>query len=410
MTVPRITGVELAGRPHLPLLVVGPSLGTSSRTLWSTAAGLLGDVFHVVGWDLPGHGGGPVDGPFTLAELAGGVLRYVDEVTAGRGEDKARFAYAGVSLGGAVGLRLLLDAPARVRRAALLCTGARIGVAGQWRERAATVRSAGTATIIEGSARRWFAPGFAERTPAVAAELLRGLAAIDAQGYAQACEALADFDVTDQLAGIGAPLLAIAGAEDAVTPPAALGRIADGVRDGRLAVLDAVAHLAPAEAPRRVADLLRDHLGDPPRAADGPAADGRDREGPSDEGPYGDPYDAGMAVRREVLGAAHVERAGATATEFTAEFQRLITRYAWGTIWTRPGLDRRSRSMITITALIARGHHEELAMHVRAALGNGLTVAELKEVILQSAIYCGVPEANTAFRIAAQALRNPRRP
>ena len=113
-------------------------------------------------------------------------------------------------------------------------------------------------------------------------------------------------------------------------------------------------------------------------------------------------YDDGMAVRREVLGDAHVDRATAAATDLTREFQEFITEYAWGTIWTRPGIDRRSRSMITLTALIARGHQEELAMHLRAARRNGLTLDEIKEVIMQSAIYCGVPDANTAFGIAQQ--------
>ena len=117
-----------------------------------------------------------------------------------------------------------------------------------------------------------------------------------------------------------------------------------------------------------------------------------------------DRYERGMGVRREVLGDAHVDRAVAGTTDFTRDFQELITAYAWGEIWTRPGLDRRSRSMITLTALIARGHHEELAMHVRAALRNGLSVDEIKEVILQSAIYCGVPDANTAFRVAQTVL------
>ena len=115
-------------------------------------------------------------------------------------------------------------------------------------------------------------------------------------------------------------------------------------------------------------------------------------------------YDDGMAVRREVLGAEHVDRATSKATDFTRDFQELITEYAWGTIWTRPGLDRRSRSLITLTALVAHGHHEELALHVRAALRNGLTVDEIKETLLQTAIYCGVPDANTAFRIAQRVL------
>ena len=115
-----------------------------------------------------------------------------------------------------------------------------------------------------------------------------------------------------------------------------------------------------------------------------------------------------MVVRREVLGDAHVDRATAGATDLTREFQEFITEYAWGGIWTRPGLDRRSRSLITLTALIARGHHEELAMHVRAARTNGLTLEEIKELIMQTAIYCGVPDANTAFRIAQQALADER--
>jgi 3-oxoadipate enol-lactonase/4-carboxymuconolactone decarboxylase len=115
-------------------------------------------------------------------------------------------------------------------------------------------------------------------------------------------------------------------------------------------------------------------------------------------------YDEGMEVRREVLGREHVDRATAGATDFTRAFQELITEYAWGSIWTRPGLDRRSRSLITLTALVARGHHEELALHLRAALRNGLTVDEIKETLLQTAIYCGVPDANTAFRIAQDVL------
>jgi 3-oxoadipate enol-lactonase/4-carboxymuconolactone decarboxylase len=111
-------------------------------------------------------------------------------------------------------------------------------------------------------------------------------------------------------------------------------------------------------------------------------------------------YEQGMVVRREVLSDAHVDRAIAGTTEFTADFQDFITRVAWGDIWSRPGLDRRSRSVAVLTALIALGHHEELAMHLRAALHNGLTVEEIKEVILQAGLYCGVPAANTAFRIA----------
>ena len=111
-------------------------------------------------------------------------------------------------------------------------------------------------------------------------------------------------------------------------------------------------------------------------------------------------YDQGMAVRREVLSDAHVDRATAHQTALTADFQDFITRVAWGDVWSRPALDRRSRSVAVLSSLIAHGHHEELAMHLRAAIRNGLTIDEIREVILQSAIYSGVPAANTAFRIA----------
>jgi 3-oxoadipate enol-lactonase/4-carboxymuconolactone decarboxylase len=175
------------------------------------------------------------------------------------------------------------------------------------------------------------------------------------------------------------PTLVIAGAADVPTPPEDLAQIAFRVKDGRLVVLSGVGHLAPVEAPDQVAALIASHL-------------------------RPDAYAMGMAVRRSVLGDAHVDRAMAATTAFDSDFQDLITRYAWGTIWTRPALDRRSRSMITLTALVARGHHEELTMHLRAARRNGVTNDEIKELLMQTAIYCGVPDANTAFRIAGQAL------
>ncbi len=117
-----------------------------------------------------------------------------------------------------------------------------------------------------------------------------------------------------------------------------------------------------------------------------------------------EPHERGMKVRREVLGDEHVDRAIERTTPFTADYQDLITRYAWGEIWTRPGLDRRTRSAMTLTALIALGRFEELRMHIRAALRNGLEEDEIKEVLLQSAIYCGVPAANTAFAVAQEVL------
>ena len=386
MSVPRISGVQLSDPGAGPLLLLGTSIGTSATALWSASAALLGERFHVVAWDLPGHGRNtePVSAGFTMAELASGVLALADQVLIDRGEPGGRLYYAGDSLGGAVGLQALLDAPDRILAAVLLCTGAKIGTAEGWRERAARVRASGTTVVVNQSAERWFAAGFLEREPQVGGRLLESLRAADAEAYALACEALAAFDIRSRLGKIAVPVLAVAGAEDFATPADLLREIADGAQRGTLQILDGVAHLAPAEAPQEVAKLIIEHL--------------------DAEEPGADRYAAGMQVRRQVLGDAHVDRATSATTDFTREFQQLITEYAWGSIWTRPGLDRRSRSVITLTALVARGHHEELAMHVRAARRNGLSVDEIKEVLLQTAIYCGVPDANTAFRIAQAAL------
>jgi len=385
---PAITAVRMTGATHreeLPLLVLGPSLGTSAATLWSEAAAHLRDAFDVVAWDLPGHGHNRSvpDESFTMADLAAGVLSVVDEIRPG-----ATFAYAGDSVGGCVGLQLLLDAPDRVESAVLLCTGARIGDERTWPDRIEQVRASGTPVLVAASAGRWFAPGFAGRSPATVSALLHALQDADDRGYVRVCEALAAFDVRDRLGEVSAPVLAVAGADDQVTTVEHLGAIAEGVPDGRLVVLADTSHLAPAERPLEVAGLIRRHaLGEENAMTAGTP----DR-------------DEGMRVRREVLGDEHVDRAVAGTTDLTRDFQDLITRYAWGEIWTRPGLDRRSRSIITLTALIARGHDEELAMHLRAALRNGLTPEEIKEVILQTAVYCGVPDANTAFRIAQRVL------
>ena len=120
-------------------------------------------------------------------------------------------------------------------------------------------------------------------------------------------------------------------------------------------------------------------------------------------------YDRGMRIRREVLGDEHVDRAIGHTTEFTADFQDFITRYAWGEIWARPGLNRRTRSCITLTALVALGRLDELELHVRAAVRNGLTEREIGEVFLQSAVYCGAPAVNSAFAVAQRVLSESER-
>ncbi|HWJ65276.1 MAG TPA: alpha/beta fold hydrolase [Nocardioides sp.] len=371
MSTPTLTLTQLAGQPGMPLLVVGPSLGTGVASLWNAAAVMLGDDFHVVGWDLPGHGSStPATDSFALADLAAGVVAAVDAALGA-----VPFRYAGDSLGGAVGLHLALDHADRVSSVVPICTLAKLGTAEAWHERAAFVRASGTAAMVAGSSQRWFAPGFLDRSPEAGGALLRELVDVDDESYAKCCEALAAYDVTDRLGEISVPILGVAGGHDQVAAPEAFRAHLVRIPGARFVVLDTAGHLAPVEAPAAVASLLID-----------------DVRGPA------------MAVRRAVLGDAHVDRASAGITDVTRDYQDLITRHAWHDIWTRPGLARRDRSIAVLTALIAGRHFEELEFHIPAALRNGLTKQEIVEVILQSAIYVGVPAANSAFVVAKQVL------
>lgn len=231
-------------------LVVGPSLGTSAAACWGPTIALLADDLDVLAWELPGHGqdSGPAPANLTVADLAARVLDVVD----------GPFVYAGVSIGGEVGLQLLLDAPDRVLGAVLCCTGARIGDEEMWDTRIAQVQASGTASLVTASAGRWFGEGFLEREPARASALLHALRDATDEGYVAACRALRSFDVRHRLGEIAAPVVAVAGAEDPTCPPAVLEQIADGVVHGRLVILDDVAHQAPAEAPEAVALIIRE--------------------------------------------------------------------------------------------------------------------------------------------------------
>jgi pimeloyl-ACP methyl ester carboxylesterase len=241
-----LTATRIAGSPQAAeVLIVGPSLGTSVEALWSRCAAML--PFEVVGWDLPGHGrSGPACEAFSVSDLADGV-RDLARVRA-RGRDAW---YAGVSLGGAVGLELALD-PGPFGAVAVLASAPKIGDPSAWRERADLVRREGTAVMVTGSAERWFAPGFTEAMPAVAAALLTSLAEADRESYALACEALAAFDIRGRLGGRQVPLLIAAGQHDQVVPPEQARAEAPDL----FAVIPGCAHLPPAEDPAAVADLL----------------------------------------------------------------------------------------------------------------------------------------------------------
>ncbi|TNM37499.1 alpha/beta fold hydrolase [Nocardioides albidus] len=259
-TLPDIALRRLADAAGGPLLVVGPSLGTTVDRLWAAVAASL-PGWNVVGWDLPGHGHSPaadrLTSGFDMADLAAAVLRAVDaEASGGEAGAAPAFAYAGDSVGGAVGLQLALDHPQRITSLTVLCSAARFGTPEAWRERAALVRAEGMAPMVASSPARWFGPAIVAAGSDLVHAALRDLAAVDAEGYARTCEALATFDVTARLATVSAPVLAVAGADDVATPPELLATIADAVPRGRLDVIPGVGHLAPLEAPDRVASLL----------------------------------------------------------------------------------------------------------------------------------------------------------
>ena len=384
-TVPTLFGTVTPVRgpaPAAPLVVLGTSLGTTT-SLWDRVVGPLAERYRVLRFDLPGHGASPAAlHPFTVAGLADAVIALVDSVGGGS------FHYAGISLGGAVGLELAVRHPKRLLSLGVICSGPKIGTADGWIERAAQIRGSGTPSVVVSSAQRWFAPGFLERDPAAGSAALNELSRVNDESYALCCEALAQYDVTDAVGGILLPVLCVSGEFDVATPTSMLVDLAASVPGARHELIRAAAHLPALERPAEVTALLLD-LFAAASAITGPASRTAAQA-----------YDDGMAVRRGVLGDAHVDRATAAITPETADFQDFITRYAWGEIWTRPGLDRRTRSFLTIAALVTGGHEGELAMHVRAALTNGLSRAEISEAILHTAIYAGVPAANAAFAVA----------
>jgi 3-oxoadipate enol-lactonase / 4-carboxymuconolactone decarboxylase len=362
---------QLEGPDDAPVVMLANSLGTTLE-MWDDQAAALADRYRVLRFDMRGHGLSPVPpGPYTVDELADDALALLDRLGI------RRVMFCGLSLGGAVGMTIAARAPERLERLVLCCTALEFGPASQWHDRAATARSEGMDAIAPAGVERWL-------TPAAPADVRQRfdamLRAQPPDGYAACCEAIAALDLRGQMTGVRLPTLTIAGDDDPVTPPAKLEAIRAEIAGARDEVIPGARHIANAEHPAFFTHVLAGFLAE----------------------------SAGLRTRREVLGDAHVDRAIAGTTDFTADFQAFITRYAWGDIWNRPGLDRRMRSTITITALVALGHENELAMHVRAALRNGLAPDEIKEILLQCAVYCGVPAANSAFAIATRVLDEER--
>ncbi|HZZ97685.1 MAG TPA: 3-oxoadipate enol-lactonase [Jatrophihabitantaceae bacterium] len=366
---------RIDGAPDAPVLVLLNSVG-STTDMWAPVVGSLAEQFRVVRIDHRGHGDSPLSPAgteCTLADLSADVIEVLDEL----GLD--RVYLAGLSLGGMTGMWLAIHHPDRIKRLALLCTSAAM-VSDTYAERAQMVRTEGMRAAVDRIVGRWLTVGTAERDPDLVVALRAMVLSIDAESYAQCCEAIAAMDLRADLGRIAAPTIVIAGRQDSATPPEHGALIANGIPGARLELLDNAAHLATLEQPGRIGMLLLEHF----RA--------------------GATLERGYSTRRAVLGDEHVDRTIASTTALTEPFQEFITRYAWGDVWSRPELALRERSIATLAALVALGAEHELAMHVRAARRNGLTPEDIVEVFLHTALYAGLPRANRAITIAREVL------
>jgi 3-oxoadipate enol-lactonase/4-carboxymuconolactone decarboxylase len=374
---------KMEGSEDKPALVLLNSIGTD-MSLWDAAMPALLASFRTLRIDTRGHGASDApEGDYSLPMLAG------DVVTAMAAAGLTRAAIAGVSLGGMIAMELALRYPERASAIALICTSATMDES-VWRDRIAQVRAGGTTAIADAALQRFLSPAFAAGHPETAASLKRNLVAQAAQGYAGAGAAIRDMELIGRIGTIACPVLVVTGERDVSTPLAGHGeRLLAALPGAKHAHLDC-SHLAPVEAPAALSGALRAFLT--------PGADRTDAAETL--------FEAGLENRRRVLGDAWVDRSLANRTPFNAEFQAMITRIAWQEIWSRPGLDDRTRRLLVLAITASLGRWEEFRLHVRAGLTRGgFTQDDLKEVLMQTAIYAGVPAGNTAFAEAAAVIK-----
>ncbi len=370
------TYYRFAGTPGAPVLILSHSIGTD-HGMWAPQMADLLQHFQVLRYDTRGHGASDAPaGEYTIEQLGNDVLGLADALKI----DK--FAFCGLSMGGAVGQWLAINSPQRLTGLVLANTSPQFGPPEYWNARRKTVLENGMGSIRDIAMQRFFSPDTPgqEILANAATSVLLGTNPI---GYAGCCSALRDLDHRRQLGSIKVPTLVIAGNKDVSTPWEGHGEVLTREIPSAKSVRLPAAHLSNLECPRSFTVALLEFLK--------PAASG-------------DPLEAGFAIRRAMLGDAHVDRAVAATTDFSHDFQELITRYAWGTIWTRPGLDRRTRRLLVLAMMVSLGRWEEFSLHVRAGLAHELEPCDLKEVLLQAAIYAGVPAANTGFHLASEEL------
>ncbi|MGA8681255.1 MAG: 3-oxoadipate enol-lactonase [Acidimicrobiales bacterium] len=363
---------RLTGPDGAPVVLLSNSLGTTFD-MWDKQLPTLSQHFRVLRYDHRGHGGSSSpDGPYSIEDLAEDALELLDH------HELERVSFVGLSLGGMVGMWLAAHHAERLDRLVLCCTAPWFP-SEPWVGRAAHVRAAGTASLTEMILGRWFTSRWRATNPAVVERFSEMLASASDEGYAKCCEAIATMDLRPDLASIQTPTLLVFGADDPTTTPEIGESLRRAIAGAGLLVIPHVAHLANVEQAAAVTNAVMSHLA-------------------------GDPMERGLATRRAVLGNAYVDRAFASATELTAPFQEILTRFAWGDVWSRPSLPIETRRLVTIAVLAALGRREELDLHVRAALTAGLDGELLREALLQTAVYAGMPAANTAFAITARAI------
>jgi len=362
------------GAEGAPVLILSHSLGLD-HAMWDEQVADLQPYLRLLRYDTRGHGGSSApSGDYDVASLAKDVLALADA------RNVERFAFCGLSLGGMIGQWLGVHAPDRVTHLVLANTSPSPD-ADLMEQRRRKVLEKGIASIGDAAMSRFFSPETLQRNPPRVAWARHTLLATDPQGYAGGCAAIRDWNASETLRDIRPPTLIIAGDRDVPMPwDTHSARLALGIPGSRVVRLPA-AHISNIEQPRSFSAALASFLIPPADAQ----ADG-------------------LAIRRRVLGDAHVDRATATTTEFTRDFQQLITTYAWGAVWTRPGLDVRTRRLLVIAVTAALGRWEEFRLHLRTGLASELEPADVKEVLLQLAIYAGVPAANTAFHIATEEM------
>jgi 3-oxoadipate enol-lactonase/4-carboxymuconolactone decarboxylase len=372
---------RLSGPEAAPVLMLAHSLG-QDHGMWDAQAVDLSRHFRVLRYDIRGHGAsGVTPGDYRIEQLGADALELADALGI------ERFAFCGVSLGGMIGQWLAAHAAERVTAAVLANTSARADAA-RMEARRHDVLSGGMTAVADAVMARFFSPRLLAGQPPAVAEARRTLLATSPTGYAACCAAIRDMDLTAALSQIRVPVLVIDGQLDASMPWTAHGEVLAHDIPGARVVHLAAAHLSNIETPRAFTSALLDFLL--------PATAGAGST------------EAGQRIRRAVLGDAHVDRAIASASDTSAAFQELITRYAWGTIWARPALDVRTRRLLVLAIAASMGRWEEFRLHVRTGLAHELEWCDLEEVLLQTAIYAGVPAANTAFHAAAEERKSIR--